>query len=142
MSSNAYWQAPKSERGGINTPMRFWIDLIAEGLTIEEQFMHGECASFALALHQLTGWPIYSEIPDNGNVKEDVVGYHVCCYCDDLETYVDIRGQASLSDMLIDNHHKLVQVSPAAIAPHADAKMVVLAKKIITKDSDWYGLEY
>jgi hypothetical protein len=55
-------------------------------------FMNGHCHSFALAMHQETGWPImgirYGSIFSSPG--------HCVVYCPQLDDYIDIEGPGAL----------------------------------------------
>lgn len=56
--------------------------------TAKDAFLRGQCHSFALAMHGLTGWPIFGVGYGAGHKSPS----HFLIYCPDTDDYLDIDG--------------------------------------------------
>jgi hypothetical protein len=73
----------------------------------KDAFAHGQCHSLALALHQVTGWPMFGI----GGAPN-----HFIVYCPDLDTYIDIDGPGAETRNQNFIAHGLVLYTPAQIS--------------------------
>jgi hypothetical protein len=78
--------------------MRNFIDIIESTGTFE-QYMHGDCDLFALAVNTITGWPIVLEVDEDGEYQ------HVLNQQGPTELF-DIGGsRPMLSDEELSHYH-------------------------------------
>lgn len=77
--------------------LRDELEAIAEE---HENLLYGECPVFAIAMHKLTGLPLYGVTGYDGDIDAEAL-IHAYIRLD-AETIVDIRGPRSYDEMLDD----------------------------------------
>ena len=96
-------------------------------------FLHGDCNIFAQALHDITGFPIYSiQEPDwNGNYRL------VHMYCESESGYIDIRG---ITD---DWEEFLAEFKDNGLMNDDDTTTIISVKEIKKiKEDDFWRYEF
>ena len=88
---------PKVQRWGYLGPEH--IEINNKGVIdskARKAFMHGQCHSLALAIRQLTGWPMFGFVDWEDGDKPTSPG-HIAVWVPELEDYVDIAGRQALA---------------------------------------------
>jgi hypothetical protein len=123
--------------------MRQFIDIVeAISANSSAMYQHGRCMYFALALHDLAGWPIYGEIAQDGRI--------IHAWASDDGKAVDINGVHSSNfaepegpDKRGGVPTKVKQLNPERLrAKYVGDMPEVLnnAKTLILAHSDHFGL--
>lgn len=91
---------PRVHRYGYEGPE--FIDINNKGVIdskARKAFMHGQCHSLALAIRELTGWPLFGFVDRADGDRPSSPG-HIAVWVPELEDYVDIGGRQALARWL------------------------------------------
>ncbi len=69
----------------------------AERTELEEEFLHGKCHLLAVALHELTGYPIGAYLDTDIETERTVL---VHAFVVDGEDGIDVRGRMPIDDII------------------------------------------
>ena len=81
MNTTHYWE------WGCPVPIKVRADGIVDSNAVTA-FTQGQCHAFALALHEISGWPIFGRFA----IRDDLGGTPEHCIVKSPKGYVDIQG--------------------------------------------------